>query len=105
MDVKWRSILRNRSLASVTIHRKPASRIVPLANYVAPAILGLAPGPIILPDGNLLVETKPYIHILFKRSCAESWMTQRESDAPVDWLEQRGFGAMEHFDVKVGVAV
>jgi hypothetical protein len=34
-------------------------------------------------------------------------MTQLISDipkTPVDWLATRGFGEMEHFDVKVGVA-
>jgi hypothetical protein len=34
-------------------------------------------------------------------------MTQLVSDipkTPVDWLVARGFGDMEHFDVKVGVA-
>jgi hypothetical protein len=57
--------------------------------------------------GSISLETKPYIHILFRAEFAESWMTQLVSDipkTPVDWLVERGFGNMEYFDVKVGVA-
>jgi hypothetical protein len=119
MNHLWRTILRTRSLASVTLHRKPASRTVPLpdpvirparAHAAAPATV---PGGLIvvLPGGNvtnITLEPKPYIHILFKRDRAEPWMTQLISDVPKtpkDWLADRGFGGMEYFDVKVGVAL
>jgi hypothetical protein len=119
MNGLWRSILRTRALASVTIHRKPAPRIVDLPDLV-PAVAGIVPGangmvpgapphPVaaqLLP-GSIALESKPYIHILFCAEFAESWMTQLVSDipkTPVDWLFERGFGEMEYFDVKVGVA-
>ena len=50
--------------------------------------------------------TKPYLHIIFKQDAAEPWMTKFESvvpKMPTDWLAERGFGAMEYFEVKVGV--
>jgi hypothetical protein len=105
MNGLWRSILRTRALASVTLHRKPASRIVDLASFLP----GTLPGPVTahLIPGRITLETKPYIHVLFRAEFAEPWMTQLVSDipkAPVDWLAERGFGGMEHFDVRVGVA-
>jgi hypothetical protein len=105
MNVLWRSILRIRALASVTLHRKPAPRTLDLARLV-PVALHHPVTAHLLP-GSISLETKPYIHILFRAEFAESWMTQLVSDipkTPVDWLVERGFGNMEYFDVKVGVA-
>lgn len=96
MNVLWRSILRTRALASVRIHRQPASPSQ--TPFSAPAtrpvgvVRPVAPAP------------RPYIHILFKQENAEAWMTKTDSPVPLDWLSARGFGFMEHFDVKVGVA-
>jgi hypothetical protein len=114
MNGVWRSILRSRALASVTLHRKPAPRTVDLASLipvplVQPTVgtLGLLGLPIGPPTGRVTLETKPFIHVLFRPEFAEPWMTQLVSDipkTPVDWLVARGFGDMEHFDVKVGVA-
>ncbi|KAF2832727.1 hypothetical protein CC86DRAFT_341404 [Ophiobolus disseminans] len=109
MNSIWRSILRTRSLASVTLHRKPAPCSVKLASLPpgparSLALLSLGtvlPNP--LPE-KVMVKTKPFIHILFRAECAEPWMTKRVSDAPVNWLAERGFGSMEHFHVHVGVA-
>jgi hypothetical protein len=107
MNNLWRAILRSRALASVTLHRKPASHTVDLATLVPAAF----PHPLIasLPSisSRVTLETKPYIQILFRAECAEPWMTQLVSDipkTPVNWLSKHGFGGMEHFDVKVGVA-
>ena len=101
MNGLWRTILRNRQLASVRVHRKPA----PPAPVAAPQTARLAPVGIVaapaLPVAPLV--TKPYIHIVFKRDTAEPWMTAFESVIPTDWLADRGFGAMEYFDVRVGV--
>ncbi|KAH7093509.1 hypothetical protein FB567DRAFT_462216 [Paraphoma chrysanthemicola] len=89
MNNMWRTILRTRLLASVTLHRMPATQTMSVAALTA---AGLAP--------------QPYIHILFRPECAEPWMTQFVSEIPKDpdWLTLRGFGNMEFFDVKVGVA-
>jgi hypothetical protein len=102
MNVLWRTILRKRALASVTIHRRPAPHAVDVMSLV-PRI------PSVLRAGLLrvTVETRPYIHILFRPECAEPWMTELESripKTPMDWLLCHGFGAMEYFDVRVGVA-
>jgi hypothetical protein len=100
MNNLWRTILRARALASVTIHRKPPRRAV--------ALINLGSSTNLLPlHSRVSFETKPYIHILFRSECAESWMTQLVSNVPktpVDWLARHGFGAMEYFDIKVGVA-
>jgi hypothetical protein len=96
MNNLWRSILRSRSLASVRIHRKPASRAA--ASASAMVVVGAQP--------SAPAATKPYIHIIFKTAVAEPWMTEFESvvpKTPTNWLAERGFGAMEHFEVKVGV--
>jgi hypothetical protein len=89
------------------LHRKPASRTVDIATLMS----GLPPRPLFrnhIPRlSTVTLETKPFIHILFRSECAEAWMTQLVSDVPktpVDWLATRGFGEMEYFDVKVGVA-
>ncbi|KAG9185793.1 hypothetical protein G6011_07124 [Alternaria panax] len=96
MNNLWRSILRSRSLASVRIHRKPAPNAA--ASAPAMAVVGT----------QLLVPAaaKPYVHIVFKADAAEPWMTEFESvvpKTPNNWLAERGFGAMEYFEVKVGV--
>jgi hypothetical protein len=109
MNHLWRTILRTRSLASVTLRRKPASQIMDVASLVAAGVpVNTVPPNLArpLPVGSVAVEPKPYIHILFRAECAEAWMTQLESEIPKDpdWLLQRGFAGMEHFDVKVGVA-
>jgi hypothetical protein len=46
---------------------------------------------------------RPFIHILFRPDAVEPWMTSSESKIPLGWLTARGFGEMEHFDIKVGV--
>jgi hypothetical protein len=118
MNNNWRTILRTRSLASVTIHRKPAPPLGGGGVNVAIAVPASAPAPApthaAAPAGGMFVlmnvvpaEPKPYIHILFRRQFAEPWMTSRDSvipKVPADWLTDRGFGGMEHFDIKVGVA-
>lgn len=104
MNNLWRAILRARALASVTLHRKPASQVVEMptptgSNPVTPHLRPLTT--------RITIETKPFIHILFRAECAESWMTERVSSipkTPVDWLALHGFGGMEHFEIKVGVA-
>jgi hypothetical protein len=96
MNGLWRSILRSRSLASVRIHRKPAQPTTASAFTVATVGAHLAVPAVI----------KPYLHIIFRKDSAEPWMTQFESvvpKVPANWLAQRGFGGMEHFEVKVGV--
>jgi hypothetical protein len=107
MNNLWRTILRSRSLASLTLHRKPGSRIVDTATLplgaLPPAML-LAQHPL---PARITLEIKPFIHFLFHTECAEPWMTEFVSDipkAPQDWLALRGFGGMEHFEIKVGVA-
>ena len=93
MNSLWRAILRNRSLASIRLYRKPAS-YVHLMNYVLPGF------------GRLPPVAQPYIHLVFKKEFAEPWMTQFEStipQAPYDWLANHGFGGMEHYEVRVGV--
>ena len=91
MNPAWRATLRARSLAAVRIHRKPASK---------------APAP---RDQSLsrlsssLVAVRPFIHILFRRDAAAFWMDREMSMIPLGWLEERGFGDMEYFEVKVGV--
>lgn len=120
MNNNWRTILRTRSLASVTIHRKPVPPVGGDSVNVTVAVP--APAPAFVPayahvpalTGGIVVlanvvppEPKPYIHILFRRQFAEPWMTSRDSaipKLPIDWLADRGFGGMEHFDIKVGVA-
>jgi hypothetical protein len=114
MNNNWRTILRTRSLASVTIHRKPAPPLGGGGVDVTIAVPAPAPAHATAPAGGVFVlmsvataEPKPYIHILFRRQFAEPWMTSRDSiipKVPTDWLTDRGFGGMEHFDIKVGVA-
>ncbi|KAF1837629.1 hypothetical protein BDW02DRAFT_106444 [Decorospora gaudefroyi] len=104
MNSMWRTILRNHVLESVCVHRKPAP----------PAAAGPGSGGLLVaryfhaaaaPPGPMVpaTVTKPYMHIIFKKECAEPWMTQFESVIPKDWLAERGFSGMEHFDVRVGV--
>lgn len=50
------------------------------------------------------VDPKPFIHMLFRPETAEPWMTAAESTIPDNWLRNHGFGGMEYFKVKVGVA-
>ena len=91
MNSLWRAIIRARSLAAVRIHRESDSR---------------APAPRLRPPTHLsspLVAFRPFIHILFRREAAASWMDREMSIVPLGWLEERGFGNMEHFEVKVGV--
>jgi hypothetical protein len=89
MNTLWRTILRTRSLTAIRLHRQPPSPSpIPLAAHHPPVSAG----------------SRPYIHVLFKPDCAESWMTQLESQIPPGWLVAHGFGTMEHFDMKVGVA-
>lgn len=103
MNVIWRTTLRTRSLASVRIHRNPPKRTlqptVPLLHWVVTQLV-TQPLP--------LQSVKPYFHIIFKKECAEPWMTKFESDIPKtprNWLADRGFNGMEHFDVRVGVEI
>jgi hypothetical protein len=103
MNNIWRTILRTRSLASVTLHRAPAPHTV-LVSSLGPGALPQPPGvpmPTTIPR-----NTKPFIHILFRHECAEAWMTELVSEPPKDlnWLAERGFDGMEYFNVKVGVA-
>lgn len=96
MNNLWRTILRSRSLASVRIHRKPASRGAVATPFTV--IVGARP--------PVPAATKPYLHLIFKKDTAEPWMTEFVSvipKSPTDWLAERGFGAMEYFEVKVGV--
>jgi hypothetical protein len=96
MNVLWRSILRSRSLVSVSIHRKPAG-----SSQIPSQMLTARPVGIVRP---IATGPRPYIHILFKKEAAEAWMSKLDAPIPQDWLEDRGFAGMEHFDVKVGIA-
>ncbi|KAH6621838.1 hypothetical protein C7974DRAFT_425601 [Boeremia exigua] len=98
MNYLWRNILRTRSLASVHIHRRPAAP--------APAYFPVSSSQTVRfrPLHMVSVEPRPYIHVLFKPECAETWMTKLDSQIPYGWLAAHGFDAMEYFDVKVGVA-
>lgn len=107
MNTLWRTILRARALASVTLHRKPASRTVEFSSLTpgSPDFF-LASRVVPLPE-LVVVSTKPFMHILFRAECAEPWMTDFVSEIPKfpqDWLAAHGFADMEYFDVKVGVA-
>jgi hypothetical protein len=103
MNGVWRTILRNRQLASVTLHRKPAAIMVKVANLPLgrARTRALAAVP---PPTEVSVDPKPFIHILFRPECAQPWMTQEVSAIPAGWLHARGFSAMEYFEIKVGVA-
>jgi len=107
MNHHWRSILRTRSLASVTLHRKPGTHSVPFVSLppgvVRARILAHLDPRLPVPT-MVTVDKKPFIHMLFRAEFAEPWMTKFESDLPTDWLSERGFGNMEYFDIKVGVA-
>ncbi|UPX20266.1 uncharacterized protein EKO05_0010505 [Ascochyta rabiei] len=92
MNTTWRTILRARSLASVKIHRRPASHSLTFPSMSTRLLALTAPGP------------RPWIHIFFRREAAEAWMTEEVPVIPDGWLRARGFSSMEHFDVKVGVA-
>ncbi|KAF2998217.1 hypothetical protein E8E13_005256 [Curvularia kusanoi] len=92
MNIKWRTILRERSLASVRVYRKPAASV--LVPYVWVRTLN-SPSPVCMPQ--------PYIHIIYRRGAGEPWMHGENSMIPDGWLEERGFGEMEYFKVKVGV--
>lgn len=95
MNTLWRAILRNRNLASVRIHRRPQKRSSNTSMQHGSNLSWIVSSPI-----------KPYIHIIFRKECAEHWMTGYDSDipkSPKDWLAVRGFANMEHFDVRVGV--
>ncbi|KAJ4361489.1 hypothetical protein N0V95_001826 [Ascochyta clinopodiicola] len=92
MNTVWRAILRTRSLAAVEVHRKPAS-----PPSTSPPSLASIPIPIAL-------GPRPYIHIIFRREAAEAWMIDDVTVIPDGWLKARGFGTMEYFEVKVGVA-
>jgi hypothetical protein len=98
MNHLWRAILRSQALASVRVHRSPAPRLVQVPNTARRIAAGHPP---------LITRmmVRGYIHIIFKKAHAEPWMTKFESDVPAnsDWLAARGFGGMEHFEVKVGV--
>ncbi|KAL5121441.1 hypothetical protein ACEQ8H_000512 [Pleosporales sp. CAS-2024a] len=104
MNHLWRTVLRSRALASVTLHRKPAPRTVesttvPLAALPPAFLMTQQPLP-----AQITIDTKPYVHFLFRGEHAEPWMTTTDSTVPDGWLFLRGFGSMEFFDVKVGVA-
>lgn len=92
MNTTWRTILRTRSLAAIRIHRKPAAT-------PHPPHLAQPPTRILVP---IVPSPRPYIHILFRRDAAESWMVDEVSEIPGDWLKDRGFANMEFFDIKVG---
>ncbi|KAF9729418.1 hypothetical protein PMIN06_005867 [Paraphaeosphaeria minitans] len=81
MNKLWRTILRQRKLAAVRIHRGPGGHV------------------------------KPHFHLIWKHAHRESWMTGKHSVIPgtVDgratvgsWLWNLGFDEMEHFEVRVG---
>ncbi|KZM24956.1 hypothetical protein ST47_g3893 [Ascochyta rabiei] len=88
MNTTWRTILRARSLASVKIHRRPASHSLTFPSMSTRLLALTAPGP------------RPWIHIFFRREAAEAWMTEEVPVIPDGWLRARGFSSMEHFDVK-----
>lgn len=108
MNMVWRTILRSRALSSVRVHRQPRARRLGAGDLVAAvASRSRAAGMSVAPPRNSVQVVKPYIHIIFKKECAEPWMNKFESHIPKhpDWLAARGFGAMEYFDIKVGVAL
>ncbi|KAJ4984945.1 hypothetical protein SVAN01_09551 [Stagonosporopsis vannaccii] len=96
MNTIWRQILRTRALAAVMIHRQPTS---PLQ---APS--PVTRGTVVFTQIPAASVPRPYIHLVFKRERAASWMTEFHSQIPQFWLMARGFDALEHFDIKVGVA-
>ena len=96
MNALWRTILRTRSLAAIRIHRQPAGSLqTPPPSVTQPAAVRAL--------RSATLETRPYVHILFNPECAEPWMTKFDSHVPAGWLDARGFGMMDYFDVKVGV--
>ena len=106
MNSLWRVILRNRAIASIRVHRFPPTRALPTGGYAHTMPLTPMTG-IFSIGGTFFQSTHPYIHIIFKREHAEPWMTEFESNIPKtprDWLIDHGFGGMEYFNVKVGVA-
>ena len=99
MNQTWRKYLRNKRIASITIHRSPPSRLIyPLQ----PSTLTAPPGVTTPRTGGILAPQRPYFHILFKPQYAEPWMRSIDSRIPSGWLAERGFGNMEFFQVKVG---
>ncbi|KAF3032925.1 hypothetical protein E8E12_004205 [Didymella heteroderae] len=94
MNVAWRTVLRTRSLASVTIHRKPASTSSTSGSPPQQAARLAVP---------VVIGPRPYIHILFRADTAEPWMTKAVSKIPQAWLKVCGLDSMEYFDIKVGV--
>lgn len=111
MNTLWRTILRARGLASVTLHRKPAHRTVDFSSLIPGSpehqqASRFVPFPVPVPY-LVTIIAKPYIHMLFRKDSAEPWMTDFVSPipkTPVDWLAAHGFAEMEYFDIKVGVA-
>lgn len=97
MNPLWRTILRTRALAAVHIHRQPAGSVPGFPASLTGATLVSANHP------PATAGPRPFIHVVFKRERAESWMTEFESQIPQNWLSDRGFDAMEYFEVKVGV--
>ncbi|ORX93932.1 hypothetical protein BCR34DRAFT_230087 [Clohesyomyces aquaticus] len=77
MNRLWRHILREKQLAEVRIHRKPAN------------------------------NAAPFLQILFKPEYKQDWMVDDglapTSQVPKEWKVNHGFGRMEHFGIKVGV--
>ena len=112
MNTAWRSILRARALASVTLHRKPAHRIVDFSSLIPGTpeyaqALRFVPFPVPTTPYRVSINYRPFIHILFRKETAEPWMTEFVSPipkSPIDWLAAHGFDNMEYFEIKVGIA-
>jgi hypothetical protein len=81
MNQIWRATLRHGCLHSVRIHRAPPNKIV----------------------NGRCVPQGPYIHIIYREEFAEPWMLNFHSKVPREWRAARGFMAMEHYELKVGI--
>lgn len=108
MNMKWREILRGRWLAEVRVVRQPTVGH-PLAAEPTPGgpRSPTAPVPRVLRNGVWVTPyvpnlPRPFIHVLFKQGFKELWMTSEDAAIPDLWLENHGFGEMEHFFLKVG---
>ena len=99
MNQDWRSILRNRELASVRIHRKPYVNAVLVQWRWIEVPRGAST------SGRPIVQMfmKPYIEIVFKKEYADKYLFDIEEADPEDRLLGFGFEDMEFFDIRVGV--
>ncbi|KAF2790166.1 hypothetical protein K505DRAFT_191869, partial [Melanomma pulvis-pyrius CBS 109.77] len=108
MNMKWRIVLRGRWLAEVRVVRQPVRGYLDAAeppdggprSPTTPLTPITRNGVTFIPYEPRL--PRPYFQILFKNEFKEEWMTSEDAPIPDNWLEDHGFGRMEHFYLKVG---